>query len=81
MDTVNATIRVGVVFEKAKIFPRWFIWEDRKYTVKEINYIWLERQGQDKLYCFSLTDGINNYEISFNAGRAIWTLNKIYEVG
>jgi hypothetical protein len=36
------------------------------------------REGREKLHCFSVTDGANNYELSFNAERVIWKLNKVY---
>ena len=70
-------IQVGAVFKGSAISPKWFIWEDRKYMVKEVNYVWLTHQGREKIYCFSVTDGANNYELSFNAEKAIWQLDKI----
>lgn len=72
-------IKVGAVFKGSKIVPKWFIWEKRKYMIKEINYDWMDKKGREKIYCFSVTDGKNNYEISFNAERAIWQLNKVYD--
>jgi hypothetical protein len=74
---LNQTIKVGAVFRGDQIIPKWFVWEKRKYNIKEINYHWKDSQGIEELYCFSVTDGINNYEISFNAKRMVWKLNKI----
>jgi len=77
----SETIKVGAVFSAKgdQIVPKWFVWEGRKYAVKEVNYIWHDRQGAEDLYCFSVTDGTNNYEISFNTKRMVWKLNKISE--
>lgn len=74
----SKTIKVAAVFKGDKIIPRWFVWENRKYEIKEINYNWLDRQGREKLHCFSVTDGVNNFEISFNAERTVWKLNKVF---
>lgn len=74
----SETIKVGAVFKGDQVIPKWFTWEGRKYSVKEVNYTWHDRQGIEDLYCFSVTDGANNYELSFNAKRVVWKLNKIY---
>jgi hypothetical protein len=78
METLDETIKVGAVFKGGKIIPKWFIWEDREYRIKDINYFWMDRQGREKIQCFSVTDGANNYEISFNTERTLWKLNKIF---
>ena len=77
LKELNVTIKVAVVFEGDKVLPRWFVWENRKYDVKEINYTWNDRQGAEDLRWFSVTDGTNNYELAFNAKRLVWKLNKI----
>ncbi len=79
IETIDDTIEVGAVFKNDKIIPRWFLWEKRKYSVLEVNYIWNDRCGTEKIFCFSVTDGTNTYEISFNAERTTWKLNKICE--
>jgi hypothetical protein len=75
---LDQTIKVGAVFRGGSdIRPAWFIWEGRKYAIKEVNYAWMDRNGREKIHCFSVTDGTNTYEISFNAERTVWKLNKI----
>ena len=76
LKEINQTIKVGVVFKGDKVIPKWFTWEGRKYEIKEINYNWLDHQGREKLHCFSVTDGANNYELSFNAERTVWKLER-----
>jgi hypothetical protein len=78
IETINEFIKVGAIFKTGEdIRPAWFVWEGRKYTVKEVNYFWLEKSGREKLFCFSVTDGANTYELNFNAERAVWKLTKI----
>ena len=75
---LDQIIKVGAIFKGGSdIRPTWFVWEGRKYIIKNVNYVWNDREGREKLHCFSVTDGTNNYELSFNAEQAIWKLNKI----
>ena len=70
-------IKVGAVFKGSTIIPKWFIWEGRKYNVKSIDYTWEDRQGEEKLVMFAVSDGTNTYELAYNAVRMNWTLGKV----
>lgn len=76
LKELHQTIKVGAVFKGGKIIPKWFVWEGRKYEIKEINYTWQDRQGREKLHYFSVTDGVNNYELSFNTEQTVWKLEQ-----
>lgn len=78
LKELDQTIKVGVVFKGDQVIPKWFTWENRKYDLKEVNYTWRDRQGSEELYCFSVTDGANNYELAFNSRRMVWKLTKVY---
>ncbi len=77
LKELNQTVKVGAVFKGDKIIPKWFAWEGRKYEIKTVNYNWLDKEGREKLHCFSVTDGANNYELSFHTEKTIWKLTKI----
>lgn len=74
----SKAIKVGAVFKGDKVLPQWFVWEGRKYAVKEINYVWNDHQGREKIYCFSVNDGANNYELAFYSEKTIWKLTKAF---
>lgn len=77
MEDLNTIIKVGAVFAGSTIVPKWFIWEGRKYNIKSVDYTWNDKQGQEKLFLFSVSDGANSYELAYNTVRLNWTLNKI----
>lgn len=78
LKELDQIIKVGAIFKGGSdISPIWFVWEGRKYMIKEVNYVWMDREGREKLHCFSVTDGANNFEMSFNAERVVWKLNKV----
>jgi len=70
-------IKVGAVFKGSNIIPKWFAWEGRKYIIQSINYTWDDRQGQEKIVMFSVSDGTNSYELAYNSARMTWKLQKI----
>jgi hypothetical protein len=72
-------IKVGAIFKDSDIIPKWFIWEGRKYNVKSIDYTWNDRQGQEKIVRFSVSDGANTYELAYNTARMNWTLDNVAE--
>lgn len=73
---INKIIQVGVIFSGGKIFPKWFLYDNKKREIKTVNYQWEDHEGMEKLIIFSVTDDANTYEISFNLKRMIWKLEK-----
>lgn len=76
---INTAIKVGAIFKGDKIVPKWFVWEERKYGIKEVSYTWKDKQGIEDLHFFSVSDGTNSYELVFNSKRLTWKLNKTYD--
>ena len=76
---INTIIKVGAVFKGGNIIPKWFIWNSRKYNVKSIDYTWEDRQGEEKIVYFSVSDGTNTYELAYNTVRMNWLLEKVAE--
>ncbi|MFH1282295.1 MAG: hypothetical protein ABII27_01360 [bacterium] len=77
---ISEDIKVGVVFtEKNQPRPRWFIWQRRKYEIKEVTYTWRVREGNSLYLYFNVTDENNVYEISFNQKTLKWKLVSVRE--
>jgi hypothetical protein len=64
-------------FRNGKIQPRLFIWKNKKYKIKRINYAWQERRGQETINCFSIDTGSDLYQISFNNISYSWHLDRL----
>jgi len=69
---LNENINVGAVFKRGEVVPRWFFYRGRKIAVREITYTWKERQGSAVFLHFSVSDGLNLYELSFQPERLVW---------
>ncbi|MFA4858344.1 MAG: hypothetical protein WC901_05280 [Candidatus Margulisiibacteriota bacterium] len=70
-------IKVAAIFDKGQILPRWFVWEGRKYDVQSINYIWDDRNGEEKITYFAVSCGGNCYELAYHTGQMVWRLGKV----
>lgn len=57
--------------------PRLFIWNNKTYKIKKVNYGWQERRGREIISCFSVAVGIDLYQISFNNTSYCWKIDKI----
>lgn len=71
-------MKVGVIFEGGKLKPVWFIHENRKYLIKTINFFWYKKNGISTIYYFSVSDGINNFELSFDDKKLLWQIEQFY---
>ena len=78
MPNIDKAVKVGAVFKNGAIHPAWFVWDGRRYGVKEVNYTWRMSKGLAEIHFFSVSDGINSFELSFNAREMTWTLTKVH---
>ena len=76
-ELLDESIAVNCLFANGRVMPRYFIWRDRLYRVKKINFFWQERQGRVVLNYFSLGTNSGIYQISFSNDTLSWKMNKI----
>lgn len=78
VTAVGELIQVGVIFGgKIKLKPVWFIWRGREYQIKKITYWWREREGKTLIHHFTVTDGVNLYELSYHPTEMNWYLTQV----
>lgn len=80
-ERFNDPIRVGAIFFGGNIRPVWFEWRGVRYNIARITYSWQDRQGMRPLQCFSVTDGVNIFEICFDAQFAEWRIKGSCSMG
>ena len=73
---INEKIRVGVVFDNSRIKPKWFVWNNNKYDIKETTYTWQSTRGEMPLLHFSVTDGKTLFELTLNRKTFGWMLER-----
>lgn len=75
---IHEPIQVLVSFCGDKIYPLFFHWAQRRYKVKKVHLIHIERQGNTKLFHFSVTDDVNYFKLTFNSENLQWILSEVY---
>ncbi|MFH1414597.1 MAG: hypothetical protein ABIH89_00735 [Elusimicrobiota bacterium] len=75
---IKEPVKVGAVFENASVKPKWFIWNSKKHSLEKITYTWTDKDKGQKVICFSVWDGTDIYELSFNVKFCTWRLEKVY---
>jgi hypothetical protein len=60
-----------------KIRPVRFKWSGKLREVKDITYSWTTKEGQSRIYHFSISDGKTLYELSFDTSSLLWRLEKL----
>lgn len=75
---IGEPVKVGAVFDKARISPKWFFYNGVKHNLQKITYEWVDRRGSSRILCYAVTDGSNLYELSLNMKMLSWRLEKIY---
>lgn len=76
-DELDERIEVLALFKNGAIYPRSFLWKNKKYSVEKITYNWQERSGKERISYFSVSTGADLYQISFNNTSYAWRMNKI----
>ncbi len=78
---VKQAVKVLAVFgDGRRLRPIRFLWNERTYRVKEITYVWSTFTGSAKVEHFSVSDGVNLYELSYNTESMAWTLEAVEEM-
>ncbi|NLB35449.1 MAG: hypothetical protein GX817_06530 [Elusimicrobia bacterium] len=75
---IGEPVKVGAVFDKARIFPKWFFYKGSRYKLEKVNYEWVDFRGSSRILCYAVSDGNNLYELSLNMKMLSWRLEKIY---
>ncbi|MDY6821409.1 MAG: hypothetical protein SVN78_07295 [Deferribacterota bacterium] len=79
ITTVNEKILLCAIFDKNRVKPLWFYYSGRKIVIKEICYKWKEREGDNVIYKFTVTDGSSIYEIAYSLNTLQWYLIAVDE--
>lgn len=74
---LNEPIQVEVLFAEGKARPVWFIWRGRKVRIKETTFTWKHAEGTTLFVHFSVTDGIDTYELVVDSKHFSWKLAKV----
>ncbi len=74
---IHEPVSVAVVFDRLHVRPAWFLWNQRRYPVKEVTQRWQTKDGQAPILHLGVTDGATCFELTFNQHTLIWQLASV----
>lgn len=81
LEKIDEPIEIIVEFRAGQVLPRVFKWRGKKYNIEKINMVHKERQGNEKIYYFSVSDNANFFRLAFSTRDLSWRLEKIFFEG
>ncbi len=80
-EKLNDPIDIIVKFSGSKVMPSYFKWKNRTYKIEKINLVHRERDGNDKIYYFSVSDKTNYFRLAFFTRDLSWRLKELFYEG
>ena len=77
-EKLDEPIEVLVKFSGAKVSPSFFRWQNRTYKIEKINLVHKERDGNDKIYYFSVSDNANFFRLAFFTRDLSWRIQELF---
>jgi len=81
LEKLDEPVAVAVQFNNTKVIPVFFKWRNKTYRVEKINMVHKERDGNDKIYYFSVSDNANYFRLAFFTRDLSWRLQELYYEG
>lgn len=75
---MNEPIEVLVKFYKAQVFPSFFKWRNKTYRVEKVNLVHHQKEGENKIYYFSVSDNANFFRLAFFTKDLSWKIEELY---
>ncbi|MCU0679603.1 MAG: hypothetical protein MUC28_04140 [Planctomycetes bacterium] len=81
LEKLNEPIQTQVEFNGNLVVPRFFKWRNKTYRVEKINMVHKERDGNDKIYYFSVSDKANYFRLAFFTRDLSWRIQELWHEG
>jgi hypothetical protein len=78
LEKLNEQINVLAKFEGVKVLPVYFKWRGKTYKVEKLNLVHKERDGNDKIYYFSVSDNANFFRLAFFTRDLSWKIQELF---
>ncbi len=75
-ESLQEPVDVLVAFRGQTPEPMMFKWGNRHYQIQKVTLMHAERQGREKVYYFSVSDGTNAYRLAFYTESLSWQMEQ-----
>ncbi|PLX26553.1 hypothetical protein C0583_07055 [Candidatus Parcubacteria bacterium] len=75
---MNDKIEVIARFKDGDVMPAAFRWQNRVYDSLKLNMVHKERDGNDMIYYFSVSDEANFFRLAFFTRDLNWKIQEVF---
>jgi len=80
-EYLNDPIDVTVSFQDNRVLPRTMRWNQRDYDIETVNLVHSAREGQKRIFFFSVSDTANYFKLKLDPTELEWRLVELYTDG
>lgn len=78
-ERIDERISVVAVFGDTykSVQPFRIKWNGREYRITKVGYVHKYKEGKTLFHAFSVTDGLNFFELLFNTDELSWLIGRV----
>ena len=77
-ELLHDPIDVVVSFADHRVLPRRMRWNQREYKIDRVNLVHTTREGQKRVFYFSVSDQTNYFKLRLDPEELEWHLVELY---
>ncbi len=77
-EYMNEPIEVNVDFRGRRVWPKHILWNGREYDIDRVNLVHGAREGQRRIFYFSVSDNANFMKLRLDTETLEWRLVEVY---
>ncbi len=75
---LNDPIDVIASFCQNRVTPKQMRWNERDYEIERVNLVHTAREGQKRIFYFSVSDSANYFKLKLDSEFLEWHLVELY---
>lgn len=80
-EIIDEPIDVLVSFSHNRVIPKQMHWNNRDYTIEQVNLVHTAREGTKRVFYFSVSDLHNYFKLKLDPEYLEWKLVELYSEG
>ncbi len=80
-EFLHDPIDVDVAFRDNRVLPKRLRWNRRDYPISQVNLVHSAREGQKRVFYFSVSDDTNYFKLKLDPESLEWHLVELYTEG
>ena len=77
-EIIDEPVDVLVAFHENRVTPKRMRWNSREYDISTVNLIHTAREGQKRVFYFSVSDLTNYFKLKLDPESLEWRLLETY---